>query len=49
MIEDARRQYTTGSLESCVEEGGTKGKRLGLREKIRVVRQKNENLGHKYE
>jgi hypothetical protein len=37
------------SLESCTEEGGIKGKRQGLGEKIRTVRLKYVNLVHMYE
>jgi hypothetical protein len=32
------------SLEYCVEEGGTRGERLGLRKDSRVVSQMGENL-----
>jgi hypothetical protein len=34
------------SLEYCMEEGGTRGKRLGLRNESHVVSQRRENLAH---
>jgi hypothetical protein len=37
------------NLESCMEEGGIKGKILGLGEKSRTVSQKYGNLVHKSE